>query len=225
MQINADFAQRVLLHTAQMPWVDSPVPGVQRRMLDRLGDEVARATSVVRYAPNSQFTPHTHGGGEEFIVLDGVFQDEHGDFPTGSYIRNPPTSRHTPGSHTGCVIFVKLWQFDPADRTSLRLDMHQVARVPDLLRSGVTVAPLFQDAHETVQLEVWSPGAQIDMHYAGGAELLVIKGDVMSMGDALPAQSWLRLPIGAHLSATAGPQGASVWVKTGHLRFIQAPPV
>jgi anti-sigma factor ChrR (cupin superfamily) len=223
MQINADFAQRVLLHTAQMPWVDSPVPGVQRRMLDRLGDEVARATSVVRYAPNSQFTPHTHGGGEEFIVLDGVFQDEHGDFPTGSYIRNPPTSRHTPGSHTGCVIFVKLWQFDPADRTSLRLDMHQVARVPDLLRSGVTVAPLFQDAHETVQLEVWSPGAQIDMRYVGGAELLVIKGDVMSMGDTLSAQSWLRLPIGAHMSATAGPQGASVWLKTGHLRFIQAP--
>lgn len=225
MQINANFEQRVLLHTAEMPWVDSPVPGVQRRMLDRMGQEVARATSVVRYAPNSQFTPHTHGGGEEFVVLEGVFQDEHGDFPAGSYIRNPPTSRHTPGSQAGCVIFVKLWQFDAADRTPLRIDMHQVARVPDPRRPGVSVAPLFQDARETVQLEAWSPGAQIDMHYPDGAELLVIQGDLTAAGEALVAQSWLRLPIGAHLSATAGPQGASVWVKTGHLRFIQAPPV
>ena len=78
MNINADFSQRVVMHGATMPWVDSPIAGVQRRMLDRIGDEVARATTIVRYAPGSQFTAHTHGGGEEFIVLDGVFQDEHG---------------------------------------------------------------------------------------------------------------------------------------------------
>ena len=83
---------------------------VERRMLDRIGEEVARTTSVVRYAPQSRFSPHTHGGGGEFLVLDGVFQDEHGDFP----IRNPPTSSHTSGSAPGCTIFVKLWQFDPA---------------------------------------------------------------------------------------------------------------
>src|SRR6516165_7170873 len=62
------------------------------RPVHRIGDEVARATSVVRYAPKSRFSAHIHGGGEEFLVLDGVFQDEHGDFPVGSYIRNPPTS-------------------------------------------------------------------------------------------------------------------------------------
>src|SRR6516164_2585646 len=81
MNINADFSKRVAVHAARLPWVPSPMKGVDRRMLDRVGDEVARATSIVRYAPHSHFSPHTHGGGEEFLVLEGVFQDEHGDFP------------------------------------------------------------------------------------------------------------------------------------------------
>ncbi len=105
-------------------------------MLDRIGDEVARATSIVRYAPKSRFSAHTHGGGEEFLVLEGVFQDEHGDFPAGSYIRNPPTSSHTPGSAPGCTIFVKLWQFDPDDRAHVRIDTGKRPFVPDPARPG-----------------------------------------------------------------------------------------
>jgi anti-sigma factor ChrR (cupin superfamily) len=54
-------------------------------------------------------------------VLDGVFQDEHGDFPAGTCVRNPPEWRHTPGSAQGCTIFVKLWQFDLADRTPVTI--------------------------------------------------------------------------------------------------------
>ena len=96
MEINSDFARRAVVHAAALPWVASPIAGVERRMLDRVGDEVARATTIVRYAPESLFSPHVHSGGEEFFVLEGVFQDEHGDFPAGSYIRNPPQSRHTP---------------------------------------------------------------------------------------------------------------------------------
>jgi anti-sigma factor ChrR (cupin superfamily) len=98
MKINADFDQRVIVHTDQIDWVPSPMAGVDRRMLDRIGEEVARATSIVRYAPGSSCPAHTHGGGEEFIVLEGVFQDEHGDYPTGTYVRNPPTTHHVPGS-------------------------------------------------------------------------------------------------------------------------------
>jgi ChrR Cupin-like domain len=96
MELNSDFTQRAAVHAAQLAWKPSPIAGVERRMLDRIGDEVARATSFVRYAPHSRFSAHTHGGGEEFLVLEGVFQDEHGDFPAGSYIRNPPTSSHSP---------------------------------------------------------------------------------------------------------------------------------
>jgi hypothetical protein len=65
------------------------MPGVERMMLDRIGDEVARATSLVRYAPNSTFSPHVHGGGEEFFVLEGEFGDEHRTYPAGTYVRNP----------------------------------------------------------------------------------------------------------------------------------------
>jgi anti-sigma factor ChrR (cupin superfamily) len=122
MNLNADFTKRAIVHAATLDWKASPMPGVERRMLDRIGDEVARATSIVRYAPGSHFSPHMHGGGEEFLVLEGVFQDEHGDFPSGCYVRNPPGSRHTPGSTLGCTMFVKLWQFDLADHTHYQRD-------------------------------------------------------------------------------------------------------
>lgn len=107
MELNADFSRRAVVRAAAQSWLASPAPGVQRRMLDRIGSEVARATSIVRYAPNSRFSAHTHDGGEEFLMLDGVFQDEHGDYPAGSYVRNPPTSRHTPGSAAGCTVWIK----------------------------------------------------------------------------------------------------------------------
>ncbi len=136
VELNADFSQRAAVHAARLSWTPSPIAGVDRRMLDRIGDEVARATSIVRYAPNSHFSAHTHGGGEEFLVLDGVFQDEHGDFPAGCYIRNPPTSSHTPGSAQGCTIFVKLWQFDPADRTHVRIDTGRMSFVPGCRSPG-----------------------------------------------------------------------------------------
>ena len=138
MELNAEFSERVVVHSDQIDWVASPMVGVDRRMLDRIGGEVARATTIVRYAPNSVFSEHTHTGGEEFIVLDGVFSDEHGDYPVGSYIRNPPTSAHTPGSEPGCSIFVKLWQFAPDDRTQVKIDMNKMEAIPAAGRAGVS---------------------------------------------------------------------------------------
>ncbi|HEX5320315.1 MAG TPA: cupin domain-containing protein, partial [Stellaceae bacterium] len=151
MEINADFSRRVAIHAAGMPWVPSPIAGVERRMLDRIGDEVARATSIVRYAPESRFSAHTHGGGEEFLVLDGVFEDEHGDYPAGSYVRNPPATRHIPGSAPGCTLFVKLWQFEPADRTEVRIDTGRMLWDMSPDRHGVELIPLFRDAREDVR--------------------------------------------------------------------------
>jgi hypothetical protein len=223
MDINADFSLRVVMCGATMPWVDSPVAGVQRRMLDRIGDEIARATTIVRYAPHSKFTAHIHHGGEEFIVLDGVFQDEHGDYPPGSYIRNPPTSRHTPGSTMGCTIFVKLRQFAPEDRSHVIVDMNKMGKIDDATRLGVSVTSLFEDAGETVQVEYWQPDAEVHLAYADGAELLVLAGAFTDSGDRLEALSWLRLPRGGRLAAKAGDQGARVWIKQGHLRIVNLP--
>ena len=217
MDLNADFLQRVAVHSARLPWVSSPIAGVERRMLDRIGGEVARATSIVRYAPHSHFFRHTHGGGEEFLVLDGVFQDEHGDFPAGSYIRNPPTSSHTPASESGCTIFVKLWQFDPTDRTPIRIETSTKEYIPDNKRPGVETLPLFADAVEHVQLERWAADAAINLDLPQGGEFLVLDGGFEEGGESFAPHSWLRLPIGSWLRATAGPAGCGVWAKTGHL--------
>lgn len=220
MELNADFDSRVVVHSDQTEWVPSPMPGVDRRMLDRIGGEVARATTIVRYAPGSAFSEHTHTGGEEFIVLSGVFQDEHGDFPEGTYVRNPPTSAHTPGSAPGCVIFVKLWQFDMDDRTQFRKTM---ADELGEATQGIATAELHRDAREVVTYHHLAPGAVLSKSAEGGLEMLVIDGAISEGGDDLVINSWLRLPTGSNLVATAGADGAKVWIKTGHLPFAQAP--
>ena len=222
MDVNADFSERVLLHGDTLDWQASPMAGVERRMLDRIGGEVARATSIVRFAEGSAFSEHVHTGGEEFFVLEGVFQDEAGDFPAGSYIRNPPESRHTPRSAPGCTIFVKLWQFDLADRTHMRIDTGKMAALPAEGRPGVSVMPLFRDAREDVRLEVWEAGARVQVDAAGGTEIFVLDGGLEEGGESLRRYSWLRVP-GGSIDAVAGPEGARVWIKTGHLRFA-APP-
>jgi ChrR Cupin-like domain len=221
LELNADFSRRVVVHAAQLPWVSSPIAGVDRRMLDRIGDEVARATSIVRYAPGSHFSAHTHDGGEEFFVLEGVFQDEHGEFPAGSYVRNPPTSRHMPGSVPGCILFVKLWQFDLSDRTQVEINTGPMPYRPTIGRPGVELVPLFCNSREEVRLERWAPGAAVAMAMPGGAEVLVLHGDFYEGGEPFEAQSWLRLPTRGTLQAKAGPEGCRVWVKTGHLLHIE----
>lgn len=225
MEINADFKKPVALRAEEMEWVASPMPGVSRRMLDRIGGEVARATSIVRYAPGSDFSAHLHEGGEEFFVLDGIFQDEHGDYPAGTYVRNPPLSRHKPGSEPGCTIFVKLWQFDPADRSHVRIDMNKLGAVPDAARAGVRVSPLFQDARENVRVETWEPGARVNIAAEGGLEVFVLAGGLEHEGRSYGLHSWLRVPDGAApFSALAGKgEGVRLWVKSGHLVHAAAP--
>ncbi|MGI9026047.1 MAG: cupin domain-containing protein [Burkholderiaceae bacterium] len=221
MELNADFSRRVVMHAEALPWMDSPLPGVRRRMLDRIGGEVARATTIVSYAPDSRFSSNVHGGGEEFVVLEGVFEDEHGGYPVGSYVRNPPQSRHTPGSTSGCMMFVKLWQFDPADRTHVRLNFDGMESIADPARAGVTVTPLFSDEHENVRIETWAPGIRTSVDATAGAEILVLAGGFVEGADHLHEYSWIRVPIGERAQVLSGRDGARVWIKTGHLRFAR----
>lgn len=223
MELNADFSKPARVHDSQNPWRASPSAGVERKMLDRIGDEVARATTIVRFAEGSAFAPHTHGGGEEFVVLDGVFQDEHADYPVGSYVRNPPTSRHTPRSKPGCTIFVKLWQMQPEDRQHVVVDMNTVVLTPDAIRQGVSFATLFKDDHETVRKERWTAGASVRLDTTGGAELLVLSGTLRDGETELTARDWLRAPDGDARTLVAGADGAEIWIKTGHLAHVRVP--
>jgi anti-sigma factor ChrR (cupin superfamily) len=216
MQLNADFTQRALIRPADSPWVASPMPGVERRMLDRIGDEVARATSIVRYAAGSHFSEHHHPGGEEFLVLDGVFSDERGDYPAGTYVRNPIGSHHAPFSREGCTIFVKLMQFDPADDQPVVINSSQAQWRPGLV-PGLQVLPLHQHGTEHVALVRWAPGTYFNAHrHWGGEEILVLEGTFQDEFGDYPAGTWLRSP---HLSQHTpfSEAGCLIWVKTGHL--------
>ena len=217
MEINADFGTRVLLDASRLPWTPSPTAGVERRMLDRLGGEVARATSIVRYAAGSAFPRHVHGGGEEFLVLDGVFSDESGDMPIGSYVRNPPGTAHAPRSDAGCVIFVKLWQFDASDDRPVRMQTDGLVLEADPDRALVKAATLREGVFERVRIEHWAPGAVVAVELPGGGEFLVLEGAFEEAGDQITPMSWLRLPANSRLSAKAGPQGCRLWIKTNHL--------
>lgn len=221
MKIHADFGKVVQLDTKGMPWVASPMAGVERKMLDRVGGEVARATSIVRYAPNSKFSAHTHTGGEEFFVLDGVFQDEHGDYPAGTYVRNPPTTRHTPRSDEGCVIFVKLWQFAFEDRDQLQKNMD--AELPTA-SDGIAKAILYEDSREIVTYNQINADTTIVLSEEGGIELYVLRGSLINDHKSLVEGSWLRLPIGQSWKGRASKEGARFWMKSGHLRHVSTPP-
>ena len=217
MLINGDFTKRAAAHAGTMDWTPSPMIGVDRRMLDRIGGEVARATSMVRYAAGSRFSAHSHDGGEEFLVLSGVFQDEHGDYPPGTYVRNPPGTRHTPRSEPGCCIFVKLHQFDSNDRRQVRIDTAMTAQMPAPNRPGVSQIPLFEDERENVRIEFWQAATRISLDVPGGLEAFVLEGGYNDADEAFTIASWLRLPAGSRLNAVAGSRGTKLWIKTGHL--------
>ncbi|MEC5214803.1 anti-sigma factor ChrR (cupin superfamily) [Polaromonas sp. CG_9.5] len=215
MLIHADFSQRALVTPDQHEWTPSPMAGVERVMLDRVGEEKARATSLVRYAPDSHFARHLHPGGEEILVLSGVFSDEHGHYPAGWYLRNPPGSAHQPFSVEGTTIFVKLWQMQPSDSHTVRIDTNDAAAWQR--QNGREVCPLFSSETEQVCLQRLAPGQTVVAASANGAELLVLDGSVAMAGQPCAPGSWLRLPEGDAPSITASAQGATVYLKTGHL--------
>jgi len=217
-RINADFEQRIVIRPTDYEWVNSPMPGVERMMLDRIGDEVARATSIVRYAPNSEFSPHIHGGGEEFLVLEGVFADEHQSYPKGSYVRNPIGTSHTPKiGKEGATIFVKLHQFDENDSEQKVIDTQNQTWHQGLV-DGLTVMPLHEFEGEHVALVKWAPNTQFQPHkHWGGEEIFVLEGTFHDEHGEYPQGSWIRSPHLSQHTPFTKEDGALIYVKVGHL--------
>jgi anti-sigma factor ChrR (cupin superfamily) len=216
--LNADFEARVVISPSDYQWVPSPMPGVERMKLDRIGDEVARATSLVRYAPNSMFSAHQHGGGEEFLVLEGVFSDEHGDYPKGTYIRNPIGSGHTPKiGPEGATILVKLHQFAHQDTEQKVINTADTPWLPGLV-DGLTVMPLHEYGTEHVALVKWAPNTQFNAHqHWGGEEIFVLEGTFHDEYGSYPTGTWIRSPHMSKHRPFTKQDGALIYVKTGHL--------
>ena len=215
MKINADLSKRAEFHTPEMEWQPSPEPGVLRRMLDRDGGEVARCTTVVRFEPGARFPEHTHVGGEEFLVLDGVFNDEDGDYAAGTYVRHPVGSSHSAWSDEGCEILVKLMQMDPADQKRVVLDTDALDWQPGP-EPGVDIKPLHEFGDEKVLLMRARAGTRIPRHrHEAGTELFVLEGTLADENGTYPKGAWLRQPTGS-VHEPFSEQGCVYYVKTGH---------
>lgn len=213
--INADYSQRVVINHHDLPWVASPESGVERRMLEQVGDEIAKATSMVRYQPGSRFARHTHDLGEEILVLDGVFSDETGDYPAGTYIMNPPGSAHTPFSNSGCTIFVKLRHLGPDQVDREIVDTTSTPWLQGLV-PGLTVMPLMRQGTGSTLVR-WAPGTYFNPHrHFGGEEIFVVSGTFEDEHGVYPQGSWIRSP---HMSLHKpfSKEGCTIFVKTGHL--------
>lgn len=212
---NLDFSKHVVIDSAEQEWLPSPLPGVERKPLAREGRESGHATSIVRYAAGSNFSAHSHPLGEEIFVLEGVFSDESGDYPAGSYLRNPPGSSHSPFSKNGCVIFVKLQQFDAEDLDEVRVNTTTEAWLPG--QGGLQVMPLHEFQGQSTALVKWPAGERFQPHrHYGGEEILVLSGEFIDEHGTYPQGTWIRSP---HLSEHFPyvEKETVILVKVGHL--------
>lgn len=213
--LNMDFSQKVVVRTESIDWLGSRADNVLRKPLEREFAESGRATSIVQFLPGAHFPAHQHGLGEEIFVLEGIFSDENGDYPAGTYLRNPPGSTHSPHSEQGCVIFVKLEQFLPEDTEKVVFDTNQAIMQPGIGNLEVLSLHSFQAEHTA--LVYWPPGEQFQPHrHWGGEEILVIKGEFIDEHGRYPKGTWIRSP---HLSLHNPyvEEETLIYVKTGHL--------
>ena len=216
IQLNADWSKRCAIRSHDLPWLASPSSLVQRRLLERDGGEVARATSVVRYAPGARFSAHPHDQGEEIFVLEGTFSDESGHHGPGTYLKSPPGSSHAPYSEAGCTIFVKLRYQDLADTERVVVNTRAAEWRPGLV-PGLQVLPLHAFGTQHTALVRWAPETFFQPHtHWGGEEIFVIEGVFSDEHGDHPAGTWLRSP---HLSRHQpfSRPGCLILVKVGHL--------
>ena len=214
--LNADYSQRVVIDTHAMDWEASPAAGVERKRLEVLNQEIERVTTIVRFAPDSYFPAHTHGGGEEYIVLEGTFSDESGDYGAGYYVRNPPRSRHKPFTKDGCTILVKLCQFEPDDLEQLNVDTRAAT-----WKTGPIDERRFLPLHEFNGVETklvrLAPNTSFPHHeHTDGEEVLILEGSFSDTQGEYSKGSWIREPRGTGHAPVTGEQGVLMYIKTGY---------
>ena len=215
MKINDDFNQRVVINHYDLPWVSSPELGVDRRMLERQGNEIAKATSIVRYQAGSKFQAHQHELGEEIFVLDGTFSDETGNYRAGTYIMNPPGSSHAPFSESGCTLFVKLRHLGSEQVIREVIDTKAAPWYQGMV-PGLKVMPLMQQGSGSTLVK-WAPQTFFNPHrHYGGEEIFVVDGVFEDEHGRYSAGTWIRSP---HMSMHKpfSNEGCTIFVKTGHL--------
>jgi anti-sigma factor ChrR (cupin superfamily) len=222
--INGNLSSVVAVDTESMPWTPSPSCTVWRRRVHLVGPpESGQVTSIVRYEPGATFPKHDHPNGEEILVLEGVFSDEHGDWPAGTYLLNPEGFRHAPFSRDGCVLFVKLRQFPGRDRIHVAIQTGDLAWSPTN-EPGVASKQLYEQAGfaDSMHLARWAANADRGQTaYEKGAELFVINGEFSDESGRHRQGAWLRFPVGgSHVPSTQ--TGCTLFVKLGGLGYLRS---
>lgn len=222
--LNGDLSVRAVADTKAMEWTPSPSGTVWRKRVHLVGaPESGQVTSIVRYEPGSSFPAHDHPEGEEILVLDGVFSDEHGDWPAGTYLLNPEGFRHAPFSKDGCLLFVKLRQFPGRDRQHVVIDTAELEWQPGAA-PGIGLKPLYAQAgySDTMRLERWQPGTDRGVvSYEHGVELFVLDGAFSDDEGDYTVGSWLRLPAGA-TDHPRSEQGCTLYIKQSGLPYLHS---
>lgn len=213
--LNLDFSKRVVIDTPQLDWVQSPKARVLRKPLARAEAERGHATSIVKYEAGASFSSHGHPLGEEILVLEGVFSDETGNYPAGTYFRNPEGFRHTPYSNEGCIILVKLHQFQADDESHVQVKTTEQEWTRS--ENGLNILVLHECHDERVAMIRWPAGLEIATHsHDGGEEVYVIEGQFSDEFGSYPAGTWMRLPHGSEHAPVAD-EDTLIWIKIGHL--------
>ena len=216
--LNQDFSQRVVVNTLIEKWHTSPSSGVERLYLERdnMG-EFAKASSIVIFHPGSKFDHHVHDNGEEILVLEGTFSDQNGDYPKGTYIRNPHNTTHVPYSTDGCKIFVKLRQFKNGDNATVIKNTSNGQWLQGLV-DGLKVMPLHEYETEHAAMVKWDPNTKFNAHkHWGGEEIFVVDGIFYDQFGSYPKGTWIRSPHLSDHKPFTKDEGALIFVKTGHL--------
>jgi len=213
-EINSDFSIPVAIETQAMEWLDSPMPNVHRKRLELIGASMPRLTTVVRFAPDSYFKAHTHDGGEEFLVLDGVFSDAFGNFAKGSYVRNPPGTSHQPFTKEGCTILVKLRQFQSGDKIQFSINTANDRNWNKSSAVGVEHMPLHQFQSEQVGMYKFNNNsASLNLDIEALAEIYIFSGNLEINQKNYSQGYWLRYPASTSLEIKSLGE-AIIWIKT-----------
>jgi anti-sigma factor ChrR (cupin superfamily) len=219
--IHGDLSARIAVDTRELPWAASPSAAVWRKRLHLVGPaESGQVTSLVRFDAGAQFPWHDHPEGEEVLVLEGVFSDEQGDWPAGSYLLNPEGFCHAPYSRAGCLLFVKLRQYPGTARRHVALN---TSALTWQALDGRAMQPLYAQAPftDSTRLERWEPGAAAQLSYLQGAELFVLRGALSDEHGTYGRHTWLRLPAhSVHSAVTV--EGCDLYIKEGGFGYLRA---
>lgn len=216
MQLHADFTQTVILCPEDYHWTPSPGGQVNRVMLERIGQERARATSLVEYPQGANFPSHDHPLGEEILVLSGIFtENDQQHYAQGWYLRNPHQSQHQPSSATGCIIFVKLMQMQATEQTPVRINTHDASLWVNT-RYGLRL-DLYQDPYENTYLFKPRLAHPFSLSDPQGVELLIVQGALHTHKTVFTQGTWLRLAAHDQLHFTQSDPDTILYLKRGHL--------